>query len=149
LTSPSAYMVKHWPAILPDWTLRPQSIAICLLRSQIPLNLDHDPQRQEKDRLLQLFMAWGNHLLQQTLPLSHQLAVISPQDGKPLFSPPGDKPVDLVATVHQCLGLPYVRTPGGCKTLIHSQWQAAIYPGVVMTTMSLAEASLFFHLDPV
>ncbi|MFM1841366.1 MAG: hypothetical protein RLZZ490_97 [Cyanobacteriota bacterium] len=148
LTPPSSFMVKHWPDIVPNWPGSPQAIAVCLLQSQVPLDRDGSPQRREKDRLLQRFLTWGDRLRQRQLPPCHQLVLISPQDGKPLFSPVGNSHIDLVATVHQCLGLPFVRTAAGCKVLIHPQWRSAIYPGLAMTTMPMAEASLFFHLDP-
>jgi len=148
LSLPTPYMVDHWPEILPDWTLPPQTIIICLWPSQVPLDVDGPPQRQEKDRLLSQFVTWGQGVMQQPLPPGHDLAIISPQDGKPLFSPAGNTHIDLVATVHHCLGLSFRRTPDGCKVLIHPQWRSAVYPGLAMTTLPRADASLFFHLDP-
>ena len=149
LCLPTPFAVDHWPDILPDWTRPPQAIAICLLRSKVPLDLDGEPQRREKDRLLNQFLTWGDRLRQRELPPCHQLAIISPQDGKPLFSSAGPIHIDLVATVHGCLSLPFVRTPDGCKVLIHPEWRSAVYPGLAITTLPLAEASLFFHFDPV
>ncbi len=148
LSTPTPFMVDHWSEILPDWTRPPQAIAICLLRANVPLDLDEQPQRQEKDRLLNQFLTWGEDLLQQGLPPSHRLAIISPQDGKPVFSQAGNSHIDLVATVHHCLGFPFARSPQGCKVLRHPEWRSAVYPGLVMTTMPMLDASLFFHLDP-
>jgi hypothetical protein len=142
-------MVEHWPDILPDWPGPPQAIIICLLQARVPLAQDGLPQRREKERLLQQFTAWGDRFRQRELSPSLPLAIISPQDGKPLFSPAGSTHVDLVATVHHCLGLPFVRTADGCKVLIHPQWRSAVYPGLAITPRSLPEASLFFHLDPL
>ncbi|MEB3159912.1 MAG: hypothetical protein VKL20_00485 [Synechocystis sp.] len=148
LCPPTPFMVKHWPDIVPDWPGPPQAIAVCLLQSQVPLDEDDPPQRREKDRLLHQFLTWGDRHRHRELTPPQRLALISPQDGKPLFSPAGNCHIDLVATVHHCLGLPFVRTPAGCKILIHPQWRSAVYPGLAMTTLPLAAASLFFHLDP-
>lgn len=148
LSAPTPFMAAHWSEILPDWTHPPQAIAICLLRAKVPLDLDGKPQRQEKDRLLHQFLTWGKDLRQQALPAPHCLAIISPQDGKPVCAQAGSIHIDLVATVHQCLGFPFVRSPQGCKLLLHPDWRSAVYPGLVITTMSMADASLFFHLDP-
>ncbi|MFN9176218.1 MAG: hypothetical protein ACK58N_17380 [Synechocystis sp.] len=148
LSKPTPFMADHWSEILPDWTRPPQAIAICLLRAKVPLDLDGKPQHREKDRLLNEFLAFGNRLVQRDLPISHYVEIISPQDGKPVFSQAGNSHVDLVATVHHCLGFPFIRSPQGCKLLLHPEWRSAVYPGLVITTMPMADASLFFHLDP-
>lgn len=148
LARPTPFIVDHWPDILPDWPGPPQAIAICLLQSQVPLDQDGLPQREEKDRLLQRFLTWGDRLRQRELLPSHQLAIISPRDGKPLCSPTGPTHIDLVATVHHCLGLPFVRTSDGCKVLRHPAWRSAVYPGLAITSLAWDEASLFFHFPP-
>jgi hypothetical protein len=133
VTAPTPFMIEHWPDLLPDWAIAPQSVVLILLRAQVSLAQEGLEIEEEKDRLLQEFWKIGEFFRQENCRQGYSSEIISPKDGLPYYSAPGTLRFDSVAAVNYALSFPYARTEYGCKVLTHPQWQQAVYPGLLLS----------------
>jgi hypothetical protein len=145
LKAPTPFLVANWNRLLGNCKVRPQAIAIILFESRLVLDNDNDLIQQEKDHLLLQFLALGERFKRANTDRKLWSDVISPQDGKPLYSEPGDLIFDLVAIVHDALGLSFSRTAKGCKMLDHPLWNNAVYPGLFLAEITPQELNLIIN----
>ena len=142
VTAPTPFMSEHWPDLLPDWAIAPQSVVLILLRARMSLAQEGLQIEAEKDRLLQEFWKIGEFLCQVICRHGYSSEIISPKDGLPQYSSPGTLRFDSVAAVNYSLSFPYARTAQGCKVLTHPQWQQAVYPGLLLSDAPSTELAL-------
>ena len=133
VTAPTPFMSEHWPDLLPDWAIAPQSVVLILLRARMSLAQEGLEIEAEKDRLLQEFWKIGDFICQENYRHGYSSEIISPKDGLPQYSSPGTLRFDSVAAVNYALRFPSARTAQGCKVLTHPQWQRAVYPGLLLS----------------
>jgi hypothetical protein len=142
VTAPTPFMSEHWPDLLPDWAIAPQSVVLILLRARMSLAQEGWEIEAEKDRLLKEFWKLGEFLCQEICHHGYSSETISPKDGLPQYSAPGTLRFDSVAAVNYALSFPYARTEQGCKVLTHPQWQQAVYPGLLLSNAPSAKLDL-------
>lgn len=131
LVPPSAYVLGHYPALLPDWPTPPQQLLFIFLQARLPLVTANDAVEQEKERLATVFQAWAQFTYQNLASSSRLVEVVCPRSGQPRYSQAGSQVFDLPALVSACLGweLSY---QGDCKAVLHPQWRDACYPGLIL-----------------
>jgi hypothetical protein len=134
--SPTPFLVANRKRLLPDWTILPQSMAIIFLKSQLPLDQKTAQVEQEKEQLLSKIFRFGERFKKVSNQKGFFGEVISPQDGKPQYSKPGELSFDLVAIANSALGLSFHETAKGCKMLEHPRWKNSVYPGLLIAEIS-------------
>ena len=131
--SPTQFILENYTALLPEWKIAPQTVVIVLLASKMSLLSINRQVQLEKQRLKQEFFQLG-HTIQSTCQSPEQLiAIIDPQDGRPIQSPLGQITVDVVAVVHQLLKFRVQETGAGCTILSHPIRKTAIYPSLLLS----------------
>jgi hypothetical protein len=130
IQAPTQFLANNWQRLLPSWQIVPQSIVIILFKSKFSLEQEGELIIQEKNRLLQEFLSQGNLFYTLSQQQGYLSEIVSPKEGTPQYSNRGELTFDLVAIIHESLGLPYSRTKEGCKVLIHPEWGMSIYPGL-------------------
>ncbi|WP_353672687.1 hypothetical protein [Synechocystis sp. LKSZ1] len=131
LVPPSAYLLRHYPTLLPDWPTPPQQLLFIFFQAQLSLALAGDAVEQEKERLWQAFQHWGQQIYRDLASSSLPVEIICPRSGQPQYSQVGSQVFDLPALVSACLGWE-LRGQGDCKAVLHPEWQEACYPGLVV-----------------
>lgn len=135
--SPTPFMRDRWKSLLPDWKVPPQTLMLVLLNAQCSLDGEGEAIEAEKDRLLQQFLGLGRSFYLTSGRRGFLSEIISPQDGAPQYSTKGEIVFDIVAVIHQALGMTSAQTDKGCKVLRHRRWQAAVYPGIFLSEAPL------------
>ncbi len=133
------FITGHWRKLLPDWKSVPQTIAIVFLQSLYPLDGQGDSIEGEKNRLLDLFLQFGGAFYSLSQQRGFAAEIISPKDGTAIYSKRGEFTFDLVAMVHQSLGLSFSSTEKGCKVLTHPEWGTSFYPGLFLSEATQAD----------
>ena len=87
----------------------------------------------EKDRCLEVFIAFGAALRDALTARGHWCDYIDPCSGLPTHTKDCPSVYDEVSG-HQCLLGYTVSQAGGCKVLLHPQWGTACYPATIFTT---------------
>ncbi|KAJ8602962.1 hypothetical protein CTAYLR_001563 [Chrysophaeum taylorii] len=87
----------------------------------------------EKDRLLEVFAAFGKHLCEDLAARGHWADYIDPCSGLPTIAKDGTSVYDEVAGVQALLKYD-VSQAGPCKILLHPKWGSAVYPATCFTT---------------
>ena len=137
--SPTQFILENYTALLPEWKIAPQTVVIVLLASKMSLLSINRQVQREKQRLKQEFFQVG-HTIQSTCQSPEQLiAIIDPQNGRPVQSPLDQITVDVVAVVHQLLKFQVKKTSEGCKILNHPIRKTAIYPSLLLSSVNSRE----------
>lgn len=132
--SPTQFILENYASFLPEWKIAPQTVVIMLLASRMGL-LTIDQQVQfEKQRLRKEFFQLGQTIQSACQSREQLIAIIDPQDGRPVQSPLAQITVDVVAVVHQLLKFRVQRTREGCKILNHPIRKTAIYPSLLLSS---------------
>ena len=87
----------------------------------------------EKDRCLEVFVAFGEALRTALQARGHWCDYIDPCSGLPTHTKECTSVYDEVSG-HQCLLRYTVSQAGGCKVLVHPHWGTACYPATIFTT---------------
>jgi hypothetical protein len=87
----------------------------------------------EKDRCLEVFVAFGEALRTALGARGHWCDYIDPCSGLPAHTKECTSVYDEVSG-HQCLLRYVVSQAGGCKVLVHPRWGTACYPATIFTT---------------
>jgi hypothetical protein len=133
---PTPFLVANWKRLLPDCPILSQSMAIIFLKTQLSLDQKTEQVEQEKEQLLSKFFRFGERFKKVSDQKGFFGEVISPQDGKPQYSKPGELSFDLVAIANSALGLSFHETVKGCKMLDHPRWKNSVYPGLLIAEIS-------------
>ncbi|KAG7394299.1 hypothetical protein PHYBOEH_005388 [Phytophthora boehmeriae] len=88
---------------------------------------------KEKDRLLETFVAFSQHVAKELAARNHWVDFIDPCSGLPMLTLSSNKVYSEVDGVelllrYRCL------SAGMCKILLHPVWGAAVYPASLFTT---------------
>jgi len=141
LQKPTAYLLKNRQFLMPDWDWDWQrqtpTLILILLQAQFSLLEDSELIQQEKDRLLGKFMRLGQKIKLENDRQNHLTEIIFPVDGKPLFSKTGDSVFNLPVLIQDALGFPVEKTTQGCQVCIHPFWSDGVYPGLLLTNISI------------
>lgn len=132
---PSAFLLKHWQALLPQWHRPMESVLIYLQSSPVRL-CDRTPETEAaKETLRHTFLkkaqAWSDQITQQ----GYLAEPFDPKFGTPIYSGAGAWTLDDVAVAHTLLQLP-VFEHGGCKLLRHPEWKTAVFPSTLLSSAS-------------
>ncbi len=133
---PTQFLRGNYPKLLPEWLLCPRTIIIVLLHSQFALEQVTQQIQDEKTRLKDEFLKLGQKIQAVGRRKKCLVEVINPQDGKPINSASGEITFDIVAVVHELLGLSFSHTKDGCKILRHPFQKTAIYPSLLVANGS-------------
>ena len=110
----------------------PKSTVIILLYSFIPLETTNRQVELEKKRLREEFLTLSKRIKLTFQKEGKLIAIIDPQDGKPINYPASKLSFDIIAVVHQLLNLSFYQK-NGCKVLNHPIQQTAIYPSLLLS----------------
>ena len=99
-----------------------------------------DDIEQEKDRLLETFMAFARELCEKLIAKGHFADYIDPCSGLPMLTKDANKVFSEVDSAEQLLGYG-VMNAGCCKVLLHPAWGSAVYPATVFTTAPVADVT--------
>ena len=110
----------------------PKTTVIILLYSFIPLETTNRQVELEKKRLREEFLTLSKRIKLTFQKEGKLIAIIEPQNGKPINSPAGQLSFDIIAVVHQLLNLSFYQK-NGCKVLNHPIQQTAIYPSLLLS----------------
>ena len=121
----------------------PKTAVIILLYSFIPLETSNRQVELEKQRLREEFLALSKRIKLTFQKQGILIAIIDPQDGKPINYPASKLSFDIIAVVHQLLNLSFYQIHG-CKVLNHPIQQTAIYPNLLLsnTDMTITKSCL-------
>ena len=114
----------------------PKSTVIILLYSFIPLKTSNSQVELEKQRLRDEFLTLSKRIKLTFQKQGKLIAIIEPQNGKPINSPAGQLSFDIIAVVHQLLNLSFYQIHG-CKVLNHPIKQTAIYPNLLLSDVDM------------
>lgn len=132
---PSDFIRNHSSHLLPDWSLPVASVLVVLQPARcslLPLTIE---TKQEKDELRDRFLQWGTPLVCTLQAQGHLADLFDPRTGLPFLSQPGSLQLDDVAVVRYCLGYTS-ETQGGCSIILHPTWQSAVYPSVLVCSVT-------------
>ena len=110
---------------------------IFLLYSFIPLDTINCKVEMEKQRLKEEFLILSKRIKLTCKKQGSLIAIIDPQDGRPIDSPASQLSFDVIAVVHQLLNFNYYQIHG-CKVLTHPIQQTAIYPSLLLSDVDIA-----------
>lgn len=136
------FITGHWRKLLPDWKSVPQTMVILFLQSLYPLDGEGDAIEVEKQRLLDLFLQFGEAFYWVSQQRGIAAEIISPKDGTPTYSKRGELTFDLVATVHRSLEFKFSASEKGCKVLTHPEWETSFYPGLFLSEATQTDVQL-------
>ncbi|KAJ1961021.1 hypothetical protein IWQ62_004010 [Dispira parvispora] len=91
---------------------------------------------EEKDEMLETFLAWANNVRDALVKAGHWADMTDPSSGYPVHSPRGPSYFSDVAACQYLLKYP-VMTTGCCNVLTHPQWETNFYPALFFTTAPL------------
>ena len=97
-----------------------------------------DDVEQEKDRLLETFMAFAKELCEKLVANGHFADYVDPCSGLPMLTKDANKVFSEVDSAQQLLGYA-VMNCGCCKVLLHPSWGSAVYPGTIFTNCPIEE----------
>mmetsp|Transcript_19163 Transcript_19163/g.24864 ORF Transcript_19163/g.24864 Transcript_19163/m.24864 type:complete len:172 (-) Transcript_19163:1008-1523(-) len=109
-----------------------QVIATCQ-KSAMELVIWGDDVAKEKDRLLEIFVAFANELCQELISMGYWADYIDPCSGLPSLNKEGNCVYDEVAGMQALLKY-NVSQAGPCKVLLHPRWGSSVYPATCFTT---------------
>jgi len=129
LTFPTPYIINNYQKLLPHWQKPPEQLIIFLLQSQLELIESTDLVQREKDRLKTKFFQLAIDFQQQ---FNEKLEIICPQTGKPINFNFAQDNFDIIAVIHQVLGIEFKTTNDHCKVLNYNDWKSAVYPCLIV-----------------
>ncbi|KAL6750020.1 methylmalonic aciduria and homocystinuria type D protein [Haematococcus lacustris] len=88
---------------------------------------------QEKDALLEKFMAWASTVCNLLIAQGHWAEYIDPCSGLPMIQREGNTVYAEVEALSQLMGYKTANA-GCCKVLLHPRWGSAVYPASLFTT---------------
>ena len=97
-----------------------------------------DDVEQEKDRLLETFMAFAKGLCERLVAKGHFADYVDPCSGLPMLTKDANKVFSEVDSAQQLLGYA-VMNCGCCKVLLHPSWGSAVYPASIFTNAPTEE----------
>ena len=131
--APSVFLREHWRKLLPGWSDPVQSVLLYLQPSPVQLSDRTSETEVVKDSLradfLQLAEQWSGLILRA----GFLAEPFDPKHGTPLYSAPGEWPLDDVAVAHALLHYP-ITEEGGCKILHHPNWRTGIFPSTLLSS---------------
>ncbi|ELR16371.1 protein c2orf25, mitochondrial, putative [Acanthamoeba castellanii str. Neff] len=105
-----------------------------------------DEAAQDKDLLLENFVAWGRNVCEQLRRDGHWADLSDPCSGHPVIGDRGGLTYCDTSGIE--LLLPYDRIQvGSCEVVSHPQWRTAVYPATLFTSApyELLQAALLAH----
>eukprot|EP00741_Cyanophora_paradoxa_P014664 tig00020816_g14142.t1 len=94
-------------------------------------------EQEEKDRCLEMFIAWGKRVCEAVRAQGHWADVTDPCSGLPLLSERGNHIYSDVEALELLLRYKTVDI-GGCRVLSHPKWGYRVYPTTLFSTAPLA-----------
>jgi Methylmalonic aciduria and homocystinuria type D protein len=137
---PTWFLNQHLQELLPDWSDPVQSLVVVLQKSAMPLLRKTKLVEQEKSRLRQEFLMFGQSLAKELQVLGYATEVFDPCNGLPTLSRPGETHLDHLALIQALLGHPRQRQ-GKCWVMEHPQWGKAVYPSVMVSAAQPGQLS--------
>ncbi|MEL4896315.1 hypothetical protein [Crocosphaera sp. Alani8] len=131
------FITNNSSLLLPDLPIVPKTAVIILLYSFIPLETSNRQVELEKQRLRDEFFTLSKRIKLTFQKQGTLVAIIDPQDGKPINSPASQLSFDIIAVVHQLLNFSFYQLHG-CKVLNHPIQQTAIYPSLLLSDVDIA-----------
>jgi hypothetical protein len=120
--------------VLPGVSLDGGLLAIATMQqARMDLVQVGDDIEQEKDRLLETFMAFAKGLCEGLISKGHFADYVDPCSGLPMLTKDANKVFSEVDSAQQLLGYA-VMNAGCCKVLLHPAWGSAVYPATIFTT---------------
>ncbi|CCQ53803.1 hypothetical protein CWATWH0402_4248 [Crocosphaera watsonii WH 0402] len=130
------FITNNSSLLLPEWHIVPKTAVIILLYSFIPLETSNRQVELEKQRLREEFLTLSKRIKITFQKQGTLIAIIDPQDGKPINSPASQLSFDIIAVVHQLLNFSFYQIHG-CKVLNHPIQQTAIYPSLLLSDVDI------------
>ena len=96
----------------------PKTAVIILLYSFIPLETSNRQVELEKQRLREEFLTLSKRIKITFQKQGTLIAIIDPQDGKPINSPASQLSFDIIAVVHQLLNFSFYQISFKCIWII-------------------------------
>ena len=119
--------------LLPSWSTPVQSVLIYLQPSPIQLTNRTSATEDIKDSLRLQFLAHAEQWCTSIIQAGFLAEPFDPKYGTPIYSPPGDWPLDDVAVAHALLHYP-MTDEGGCKILHHPEWNTGTFPSTLLSS---------------
>ena len=131
--APSVFIERHWPVLLPDWSVPVLSMLIVMQRSPIPLAQHSSHADRVKQDLRARFIALAKPILDQLHHQGHEAEFFDPRTGLPYHATQPGITLNDVAVVHTALN--YALKPcGPCHCVIHPIWGSGVYPSIMMSS---------------
>ncbi|MBD2092804.1 methylmalonic aciduria and homocystinuria type D protein [Microcoleus sp. FACHB-1515] len=131
--TPNAYLCTHQAALLPDWQQPVASVLVVLQPCPISLFDRTTETEVYKDLLRQQFLQFGESIVRLLQRQSHHATRFDPRTGLPIDATAGTLRLHDVAVVRSLLGYDTLDC-GGCLTIVHPQWQGAVYPATLLSS---------------
>jgi len=138
LVHPPRALLTDLAPIFPDLK-EPHKLLVCptVQRSSVDLAGIGDTVENEKDRLLQTFVAWADIVTARLRAAGHWVDYIGPTTGMPALGARGSSGYSEVEGFEVLLNY-RVQNVGCCKIILHPRWQSRMYPATLFTTAPAA-----------
>ncbi|GFR40709.1 hypothetical protein Agub_g1315 [Astrephomene gubernaculifera] len=127
-----ASMKREIQTVFPTVDLEKLLIVPTCQRSTVDLVKTGENVENEKDRLLERFMAWAKTVCDQLTSAGHWADYIDPCSGLPMVHTDLNTVYPEVAALSILLGY-QTANAGCCKVLLHPDWGSAVYPASLFT----------------